>query len=108
MRKKVNATAIHDRISELHCEMPPQKELNCLLNSSDMFIANKENPKTYSLTTKGIDCAQDIVNSHIEKPSRFNIPLEVIIFLITALFSLLGLVFRFAYYLGTQKPVVYE
>ena len=50
MRDEVNATAIHDRLIELQCEMPPQDELNESLDKTEMLKSSSQNPKTYSLT----------------------------------------------------------
>ena len=57
MRNEVEATAIHDRLIELQCEMPPQDELNELLDKTEMLKSSSQNPKTYSLTDIGINYA---------------------------------------------------
>lgn len=102
MRKEVFATAIHDRVVELGCEMPSQEELNTLLDQSEKLIANEGSPKSYSLSNSGVDYAEDVVNSHIKKPTGIDIPLELMIFILGALGSLLVIVFKVAYSFGKQ------
>lgn len=103
IRKGVYATAIHDRVSELGCEMPSQEELDKLLNDSKMFVVKEGTSKLYSLSNSGVEFAEEVVNSHIERPTRIGIPLDVIIFIIGALGSLLVIVFKIAYSFGKQQ-----
>lgn len=104
MREVVNATAIHDRLVDLNYDMPPQEELDKLLDRSDMFKCNEKEPKAYSLTNLGIDYAEDVVNSHIQK---YNIPWKTIlgfaIPILVALFSFFGGMMKLAYSLGKQQ-----
>jgi len=103
MRNEVNATAIHDRIAELECDMPSMEELNKLLDNTDMLKTSSQTPKTYSLTNLGIDYAENVVNSHIKKDVGLNLSWEVIVLLLTALASLLGFTIRVSYAFGKQQ-----
>lgn len=103
MRKEVFATAIHDRLVDLGCEMPKQEELNTLLDHSEMFIAKNGSPKAYSLSNRGIDYAEDVVNSHIKKPSGIDITSELGIFILSAIGSLLVIVFNMGKSFGKQQ-----
>ena len=82
MRNEVNTTAIHDRVTELKCDMPSQEELNKLLNNTEMLKTSSQNPKAYSLTNLGIDYAENIVNSHIKKNAGINFSWEEIFYLL--------------------------
>ena len=42
MRDEVNATAIHDRLIELQCEMPPQDKLNESLDKTEMLKSSSQ------------------------------------------------------------------
>ncbi len=103
MRKEVFATAIHDRLVDLGCEMPKQEELNTLLDHSEMFIAKNESLKAYSLSNRGIDYAEDVVNSHIKKPSGIDITSELGVFILSAIGSLLVIVFNMGKSFGKQQ-----
>lgn len=104
MREVVNSTAIHDRITELQCSMPSQEELDKLLDSSEMFESNNRIPKAYSLSNMGIDYAENVVNSHIQKPSiPLTTILELAIPIILAIFSLCGWLMSISYSLGKQQ-----
>ena len=102
MRKEVFATAIHDRVVELGCEMPSQEELNTLLDHSEMLTAKDGSTKSYSLSNLGVEYAENVVNSHIKKQTGIDIPLELMIFILGALGSLLVIVFKVAYSFGKQ------
>lgn len=103
MRKEVFATAIHDRLVDLGCEMPKQEELNTLLDHSEMFIAKNGSLKAYSLSNRGIDYAEDVVNSHIKKPSGIDITSELVVFILSAIGSLLVIVFNMGKSFGKQQ-----
>lgn len=103
MRKEVFATAIHDRLVDLGCEMPKQEELNTLLDHSEMFIAKNGSLKAYSLSNRGIDYAEDVVNSHIKKPSGIDITSELGVFILSAIGSLLVIVFNMGKSFGKQQ-----
>lgn len=104
MREVVNSTAIHDRITELQCSMPSQEELDKLLDSSEMFESDNRIPKAYSLSNMGIDYAENVVNSHIQKPSiPWTTILGLTIPIIIAIFSLCGWLMTISYSLGKQQ-----
>lgn len=103
IRNEVNATAIHDRLLELNCEMPPQDELNVLLNNTNMLQSHDQNPNTYSLTDIGVNYAEDVVNSYIKKDVNLNLSWDAIIAFITALISLLCFTFKVSYAFGKQQ-----
>jgi|GEM_PF-4550022 hypothetical protein len=103
MRNEVEATAIHDRLIELQCEMPPQDELNELLDKTEMLKSSSQNPKTYSLTDIGINYAEYVVNSHIKKDTGLILSWEIITSFLTIFLSLLGLTANAAYKFGKQQ-----
>lgn len=97
MRNEVNATAIHDRIVELQCKMPPQDELDKLLDSTNMLKSQSETPKTYSLTGIGINFAEEVIDPHFKKDTGLNLSFDKIAAIFTAFLSLLGITARAAY-----------
>lgn len=103
MRNEVNATAIHDRIIELQCEMPNQDDLNKLLDNTIMLKSISQNPKTYSLTDIGINYAEDVVSSHIKKDINLNLSWEIITTLFISLISLLCFIAKISYAFGKQQ-----
>ena len=103
MRNEVNATAIHDRLIDLQCEIPSQDKLNKLLDNTEMLESPSQTPKTYALTDIGINYAEDVVNSHIKKDVSLDLSWDIIIASLTALISLLGFTFKISYALGKQQ-----
>lgn len=103
MRKEINATAIHDRIVELQCDMPPQDELNKLLDNTNMLKSPSETPKTYSLTSIGIDFADKVVYSHFKKNTGLNLSYDVLLFFISLFVSLLTGTATIAFKLGKKQ-----
>lgn len=103
IRDEVNATAIHDRLIELQCEMPPQEELNESLDKTEMLKSSSQNPKTYSLTDIGINYAEYVVNSHIKKNTGLILSWEIITSFLTLFLSLLCLTANVAYKFGKQQ-----
>lgn len=103
MRNEVNATAIHDRVIELQCEMPSQDELNKLLDNTEMLKSPSQNPKTYSLTDIGINYAEDVVNSHLRNKATLYLSWDIITAFCTALISFLCCIFKIAYTMGKQQ-----
>lgn len=103
MRKVVNANAIHDRIVELDYEMPPQEELNKLLDNSDYLEGNNGSPKAYHLSAQGAEFAENIVYSHIKDQNGINITWDKILAIITILGPVIVSLMKAAYSLGKKQ-----
>lgn len=102
MRDEVNISAIHDRIIDLDYEMPSIDELSMLLDNSELLMSNNGSPKAYHLSNLGIDYAEDIVNSHVNKPKGINISWELFYTIVAALVSLMAFLVKTAYSFGKQ------